>query len=136
MSSPLPSATASLTVGDRDLASGLGIVEDRFPAVFSTTRMIALMEIAASRCLAPLVREGELSVGVSVEVRHTAATPPGVEVIATARFLRMEGKLYRFEVTAADPAGEIGRGEHVRAIVSTERLLAGAARRFAAPTEV
>jgi predicted thioesterase len=41
----------------------------------------------------------------------------------------LEGKLYRFKVEAFDDAGSIGGGEHVRAIVATERLMAGAAKR-------
>jgi predicted thioesterase len=34
-----------------------------------------------------------------------------------------------FDVIAHDPGGEIGRGTHKRAIISRERLLAGAAKR-------
>jgi predicted thioesterase len=50
-------------------------------------------------------------------------------VAVTARYLGSEGKLHRFEIDASDPGGEIGRCRHDRAIVSTERLLAGARRR-------
>ena len=73
---------------------------------------------------------GELSVGVNLDVAHTVATPPGATVTATGTFLRMEGKLYVFEVTAADPGGEVGRDFHRRAIVARERLEAGAAHRM------
>jgi predicted thioesterase len=52
-----------------------------------------------------------------------------VEVKTTARFVGKEGKLFLFEVVAEDPAGIIGRGTHQRGIISTERLLAGAAKR-------
>jgi predicted thioesterase len=41
----------------------------------------------------------------------------------------MEGKLYRFKVAAFDEAGPIGEGEHLRAVVATDRLLQGAERR-------
>jgi predicted thioesterase len=133
MPDPSPAATASIVVAERDLASNLGLTDDAYPPVFATSRMIALMEIAASRCLLPVLGAGELSVGVTVNVRHTAATLPGLEVTATARFLGMEGKLYRFEVIASDPGGEVGRGEHTRAIVAEDRLLAGASRRAPAP---
>ncbi len=121
---------ASIVVGEGDLASVLAIEKgDAFPRVLATARMIALMELAASRALWPLLAEGELSVGVNLDVQHTAATPPGATVTATGTFLRMEGKLYVFEVVAADPGGEIGRGLHRRAIVARERLEAGAAKR-------
>ncbi len=132
MSEPAVDSTASahLIVAPSDLANTLNLEPgDAFPLVFATSRMIGLMEVAAARVLRPHLREGEASVGVSVDVTHTAATPPGATVTATARFVGRDGKLFLFEVSAADDAGEIGRGTHKRAIVATERLLAGAARR-------
>jgi predicted thioesterase len=127
---PVETGTISIVVGEIDLASNLDMNgRAPVPPVFATSRMIALMEFAASQCIEPLLDEGELSVGVTVDVRHTAPTPLGVKVTATARYLGMEGKLYRFEVIASDPAGEIGRGFHERAIIDRARLLAGAERR-------
>lgn len=123
-------ATAELLVGPADLASSLSAEHgDRFPAVLATARMIALMETAAARLLQPLLGPGELSVGVTVDISHTAATPPGVLVKATARYTGREGKLFVFEIGAADAGGEIGRGWHKRAIVETERLMRSAAKR-------
>lgn len=123
-------ATAQRVVGPEDLASALPLeMGDAFPAVFATARMIGLMEIAASRVLLPLVGPGEMSVGVTVDVNHTAPTPLGATVTATARYAGRDGKLFLFEVSVSDPGGEVGRGWHKRAIVSTERLLSGAARR-------
>ena len=125
-------ATAQLIVGPEDLASSLPIeTGDAFPQVLATARMVALMEIAASRVLKPLLGPGELSVGVIVDVTHSAPTPPGVQVTATARYAGREGKLFLFEVSASDPGGEIGRGWHKRAIVTSERLQGAAARRLA-----
>src|SRR5829696_5321149 len=116
-------ATAELVVGPPDLANALPIeLDDHFPPVLATARMIALMEIAASRVLQPLCEPGELSVGVTVDVNHTVPTPPGARVTATARYAGREGKLYLFEVSVADPGGEVGRGWHKRAIVSSELL--------------
>lgn len=127
-------ASASLKVASSDLASVLNFEPgDVFPPVFATSRMVALMEVAAARVLGPHLGEGELSVGVTVDVVHTAATPPGATVTATAKFVGKEGKLFLFEVSATDDAGEIGRGKHRRAVVAAERLVAGAARRGAAP---
>src|SRR5713101_8874135 len=138
MSEPDVNSTASahLIVAPSDLANILNLEPgDAFPPVFATSRMIGLMEVAAARVLRPHLREGEASVGVSVDVLHTAATPPGSTVTATARFVGREGKLFLFEVSAADNAGEIGRGTHKRAVVSTERLVGGAARRSALRSE-
>ena len=124
------SAEASLTVQPSDTAQALSLAaDDAFPAVFATSRMIALMEVAASRLMKPMLEPGQLSVGVVLNVKHTAATPVGGNVRAKATYLGPEGKLFRFTVEAFDDAGAVGEGEHTRAIVSIERLLAGAAKR-------
>jgi predicted thioesterase len=123
-------AEAILTVSHGDSAQALSLsVDDSFPAVFATSRMIALMELAAARLMKPLLQPGQLSVGVSVHIRHTAPTPVGGKVRAVATYLGPEGRLSRFKVEAFDEAGLIGDGEHTRAVVATERLLAGALKR-------
>ena len=126
------SATVDLVVREADCASALKLSDDprdNFPAVFATTRMIALMELAGARILQSLLQPGEMSVGAHVDVSHIAATPIGAKVTATATYRGRDGKLFVFDVIAHDPAGEIGRGAHKRAIVSEDRLLAGAAKR-------
>jgi len=132
MSEPVSgaSAQAQLRVEAVDLADALGVdARDTFPPVFATSRMIALMELAASRILAPVLDPGQESVGVLVHVTHTAATPPGARVTAHATYSGREGKFHAFEVQAMDDAGEIGRGIHHRAIVDGRRLLEGAEKR-------
>jgi predicted thioesterase len=127
------SATATMTVGPTDLASHLGLEPgDVFPPVFATSRMVSLMELAAARTMRPILEAGELSVGVGIEVSHSAATLPGGTVRATAEFLGMDGKLFRFAIVAEDDAGEIGRGTHRRAVVSADGLVERARRRQAA----
>jgi predicted thioesterase len=122
--------TATLVVGPQDLASSISSeAGDEFPLVLATARMIALMEVAAARVLKPFLGPGELSVGVTVDVSHNAPTPLGAQVTATARYLRREGKLFLFEVSVADAGGEVGRGKHRRAIVSSELLQSVAAKR-------
>jgi len=126
------SAEAALVVAARDTACNIGLTsEDSFPEVFATSRMIALMEVAAARAMRPLLGEGQHSVGAGLNVKHCAATPVGSQVRAVARWLRNEGRLMHFDVQAFDEAGLIGEGEHTRAIVDTARLLTGAEKRRA-----
>ena len=114
-------------VQSKDLAKELSIdANDEFPEVFATSRMVALMELAAARLMKPLLKEGELSVGVNVNVNHLAATPNKEVVRSVATFKGMEGKLFKFEVALFDNGGKAGFGTHTRAIVKTERLLQGA----------
>jgi fluoroacetyl-CoA thioesterase len=123
-------------VEESDLAAAISPdPHDRFPRVLATSRLVALMELAAARLMRPLLADGELSVGVSLEMTHEAPTPPGALVRATAKFVQKAGNVYQFEVTAEDEAGPIGRGAHGRAIVTTERLVAGAKRRLGAAAE-
>jgi fluoroacetyl-CoA thioesterase len=136
-SAPEPGAqgVASLTVSYTDLASSLALSqEDSFPAVFATARMVALMEIASARVISPFLQSGQLSVGVSVDVTHSAPTPIGSKVEAESKYLGRTGKgdkLFEFEVVARDEGGEIGRAKHVRAIVDVKRLEDGASKRVA-----
>jgi predicted thioesterase len=128
--SPGATARATLVVEEAHLASAFVLESDeRFPRVFATARMVSLMELAAARLLVPLLGPGEMSVGVSVEVRHLAPTPPGVRVEAEAEFVEMDGSLYLFKVEARDPGGIVGRGTHRRAIVDAARLEARAAQK-------
>lgn len=118
------------TVQQTDSATALELsTDDSFPDVFATSRLVAFMEMAATRLMKPLLEPGQHSVGVDVAIKHTAATPIGGHVRTTATYLGPEGKLFRFKLEAFDDAGPIGGGEHTRAIVSTSRLLAGAAKR-------
>jgi len=117
-------------VEEKDLAKNINISQDDlFPEVYATARLVALMEASAARVLLPLLQEGQLSVGVEVNVKHLAPTLKGDVVKSTATFEGMEGKLYKFTIKAFDSAGKVGESIHTRAIVSQERLMAGAYKR-------
>ncbi|WP_240007887.1 thioesterase family protein [Pseudaquidulcibacter saccharophilus] len=110
-----------------DCASALSLSPDeQFPNVMATARMVALMEQASAKILAPFLKLGELSVGVDVNIKHISPTPVSDIVRAEAIFIGMDGKLYKFEVKAYDSGGEIGFGTHTRAIVDDKRLVAKA----------
>ncbi len=119
-------------VQEKDLASQVALSpEDDFPEVLATSRVIALMEISAARLMKPLLQTGQLSVGVSVEIKHFAPTPVAEEVKAVATFLGLDGKIFQFEVEVFDRAGKVASGRHTRAIVETTRLEEGARSRMA-----
>ena len=130
--SPGAIASASLTVQSSDLANAIyNDPHDSFPAVFATSRLVALMEVASARILKPFLEPGQLSVGVSIEMSHTAATPPASVVEAEATFVQKDGKIYVFEVIAKDKGGIIGKAVHKRAIVDVRRIEEGAQKRAA-----
>ena len=104
-------ADTALEVGSGDLR------------VYATPCLAAMMEGAACACLEGLLPEDQTSVGISLNLRHTAATPVGMAVRAKAVLTAVEGKKLTFEITASDEAGEIGTAIHERVIVNTERFL-------------
>jgi fluoroacetyl-CoA thioesterase len=123
-------AEAEMIAGPNEMAKAQRLgPDDEFPEVWATSRMILLMEIAATRLMKPIVGPGNMSVGVGVTVKHIAATPINSKVRARATYLEREGKLYKFTVEAFDEGGKVGEGDHTRAIVSTQRLEARAAAR-------
>ena len=124
------SLEVSIIVKEEDTAKAISLdPTDDFPAVYATSKMVAVMELAAARLMQPLLKDGELSVGVNVNINHLAPTPVGSTITAKATYLGTEGKLYKFKVEVIDNAGLAGNGEHTRAIIETARLLAGAAKR-------
>ena len=91
--------------------------------VYATPCMAALMEGAACEAIAAGLSEGETTVGTELNIRHTSATPVGLEVRAEAEVTAVDGKVITFSVRAFDEAGEIGSGTHKRAVVTAQRFL-------------
>src|SRR5947208_16947088 len=92
-------ADASFVVQPSDTARALS-TQDDFPDVFATSRMVALMEFAAARALKPLLQPGQMSVGVTLNIRDIAATPIGGTVRAVATYLGSDGTLFPFKSPA------------------------------------
>jgi fluoroacetyl-CoA thioesterase len=125
-------ATLKRLVGTQDLASAYGNdADEKYPDVMSTPAMLALMERACADVMRHVLKEGQLSVGVTTQLTHSAPTPVGVEISATATFRSVEGNLYVFDVVANDPKGPVGRGTHARAIVERTAIEKRAASRRA-----
>jgi predicted thioesterase len=113
-------ATAKDTVSDSNTAkaAGSGSLD-----VYATPMMIALMERAACECLADGLEPEDTSVGTEINVSHTAASPIGAEISATATIRQVFGRKIEFAVSASDDAGEIGNGKHTRVIVDAKRFI-------------
>jgi fluoroacetyl-CoA thioesterase len=88
------------------------------PQVYATPMMILHMEMAAGLAVAAALPPGHVSVGMSVDIRHLAATPIGARVRALARVKSVDAKSLLFEIEAWNEHGKIGAGTHRRGIVS------------------
>jgi len=119
-----------ISVGDAGFAEFVVNQEDTAVAqgsgelpVFSTPRLVALMESAAVDALRGRLAPGETSVGIGVEVRHLAASPVGVVVKAVAKVVEVKARRITFEVEARDGADIIGSGRHERYVVEAKPFL-------------
>lgn len=93
--------------------------------VFGTPYMVALMENAALTLLAATLPEGKGSVGIALNITHSAPTPVGMTVRAEAEVIGISanGKIIDFKVTAYDECGVIGEGTHQRAVIDNTRFM-------------
>ncbi|GFR35638.1 thioesterase [Thermobrachium celere] len=91
--------------------------------VYSTPAMIGLMECAAKECLDEFLDEGYSTVGISLNIKHLAATPIGMKVRAEAEIVAVEGKKVVFKVEAFDEVEKIGEGIHERYIVDINKFI-------------
>lgn len=114
---------ASVSVTDDLTAGKLGSGD---VPVYSTPALIALLESAAIDALKGRLPEGHTSVGISLNVRHLAATPVGMTVQARATLVTVDGRRLVFEVAAWDAVEKIGEGTHERFIVNKARFEARA----------
>jgi fluoroacetyl-CoA thioesterase len=94
------------------------------PAVFATGFHVGLMEWAALRVLAPHMDEGEGSLGIHINVSHSAATLPGQTITVSAECTAVEGRRITFKVKAHDGVEPIGEGTHQRMVVPWARFKA------------
>jgi len=90
--------------------------------VLATPVMINLIEAAALSAIEHLLPSGHQSLGTLLNVRHTAATPVGMRVSATAQVIAVEGRLVRFRVEARDEKEAIGEGTHERVVVNVAKF--------------
>ena len=113
---------AKTTVTDTLLAPylGSGSVD-----VYGTPGMTALMEAAAVAAIDPLLPQGQASVGIALQVKHLAATPPSEEVRARAEVVGVDGRKVTLAVQAWDEHGLIGEGTHVRYVIDVTRFVEG-----------
>lgn len=94
------------------------------PTVFATGFMVGLMEWACLKVLEPHLDEGEGSLGVHIDVSHTAATVPGQTVTVDAECTSVNGRRIGFSVRAHDGIDVIGEGRHERMVITWARFVA------------
>jgi predicted thioesterase len=111
--------SASLPVTEARLATEVG--SGKVP-VFASPMLVAVMEAASVACIDKHLPEGHESLGVHLDISHTAPTPLGSTVTATATLEAIDGRKLTFCVNAHDGIESIGSGTHTRVVVDTRRF--------------
>lgn len=106
-----------VTENDTALSVGSGSLK-----VLATPKMVALMEKSAADLVEKVLPENFTSVGIFLEVKHTAPTPIGLKIFADAEIVKIDDRKIFFEIVAKDERGEIGRCKHERFIVDRKKF--------------
>jgi predicted thioesterase len=106
-------------VADEDVITFLGPGGAR---VLSTPRMILFMERTCRNMMAEVLTDGFATVGMHLNIWHTAAAPEGATVAYRAELIKVTSRRCEFRVEARMGEKLIGEGTHLRAIVDTKRF--------------
>jgi fluoroacetyl-CoA thioesterase len=106
------------------------------PKVFATGFMVGLMEWTCIQLMEPHLDHGEGSLGVHIDVSHSAATPPGMTITVDAECVAVDRRRLTFKVKAHDGVDVIGEGCHERVVVEWNQFTARVAEKAKATQKV
>ncbi len=92
------------------------------PPVLSTPALLLWMEMTSRENIKELLPPGQDTVGVSVTLKHLAATPVGAQVRVVTRIVKIEGRIYTLEIEVFDEIEKIGEATHQRAAVTMAKF--------------
>lgn len=107
--------TAEMLVESRHTALQVGSGRQK---ILATPVMVTLIEIAAQNAIEGILPDGCQTIGTSLDVRHLAATPEGMQVNASAQLVEIRARTLVFQVIVSDENEMIGKGMHERALIS------------------
>ncbi len=92
------------------------------PEAFATPFLVGLMEGVSAELMAQHLKPGEQSVGIGINLKHTAPTPLGMEVRVVTELTAIEGKKLTFKLEAFDAKEKIGEAIHERFIINADKF--------------
>jgi fluoroacetyl-CoA thioesterase len=102
----------------------------KMPAVLATGFLVGLMEFACIKFINPHIEwPRQQTVGIHIDLKHTAATPPGLTVTIKGRLEKVDGRKLSFVLEASDGVDSIGRANHERFIIDAEKFNAAVDRK-------
>lgn len=122
MSSPFhPGMTRELRVVTTREDSARSFYQN-LPDVFGTPCLGGLMERVSAELINEHLDPGEQSVGVSMNLKHTAATPLGMSVLVKTEITAVDGRKLTFKLEAFDEVEQIGEAVHERFIIKADKF--------------
>jgi len=106
-------------VESKHLASafGSGLVD-----VLATPVLVGFCEECARLMVEPLLKEGQKTVGMSINLHHLAATPPGMHVTVRAKLAEVDKRRLLFRIKVWDEQERVGEAKHERFIIDADRF--------------
>lgn len=104
-----------------DLARTVDFLGDDL-RIYATPELVRDIEQTCLDFLLAHAAPGENSVGLAIDLKHSAATLAGMVVRITATVTAVEGRQVSFKVTASDEVEEICSATHSRFIVNVAKL--------------
>lgn len=122
MSSPFhPGMTRQLTVVTTQEDSARRFYPN-LPDVFGTPCLGGLMERVSAELINEHLNPGEQSVGISMNLKHSAATPIGMAVRVVTEVAAVDGRKLTFKLEAFDDVEKIGEATHERFIIVADKF--------------
>ena len=92
------------------------------PRVLATGFMVGLFEWACIQAINPHIDwPEEQTVGIHINLSHTAATPPGLTITVKGKLEEVEGRKLSFSLVADDGVDKISEGTHDRLVINAEK---------------
>ena len=93
------------------------------PEVLATGFLVGLLEFTCIKFINPHIDwPRQQTVGIHVNLSHTAATPPGLTVTVKGRLAKIDGRKLCFELEAHDGVDRISKGTHERFIIDAAKF--------------
>ena len=95
---------------------------ENLPDVFATPFLGGFMERVSAELINEHIEPDEQSVGTSMDLKHSAATPLGMEIKIKTEVTAVDGAKLTFKLEAWDEVEKIGEAVHERFIIKPEKF--------------
>ena len=107
----------------------IDFADEVMPEILSTPWLVWFLEHTARDAMLPFLEPHESTVGVVVEVEHSAPSPIGAMIRCQARIIFIDKRQFSFELRAWDDHELICRGTHKLRVIQKSRLAAAVAKK-------